>query len=232
MKRFLGIVLIAAMVLVPASAFAAPGNSGNGGNNGGGSSGGSGSSNGTSNSGGVGGGGGSNSGAGGGNGGQGSSGGHGGGESQGGGSSSGGASGSAGSSGSGGSDGGSSGDNHTIVQGDLVKPGQRAGTYFLTPAQEYTWDVFRACKDAQNLMVTLGQLKTNGGFSFTYSGTNHNMRYLIACMERYGFVFEQPLTNPNYAPSPYTPVDNAIQAFKADCPDRRGEFCAPRPRQS
>jgi hypothetical protein len=76
-----------------------------------------------------------------------------------------------------------------LQDGRLVtKRYQRRGTRFLTPAQEYTWDVFKMCEAHQPGLVSLGQLRVDG--SFTYSIyidlAAHNLQ---SCMAPYGFRF-------------------------------------------
>jgi hypothetical protein len=167
---------------------------------------------------------------GGGNGGGGTSGGGNGGGGNGGGGSSSGSSAAAGSSGSGASsggsgDGGSGGPNITdgraapdariASTGDgktyrFLPGGVRKGTAFLTPNQEYTVDVFNACKTETRVhSAFLTILKTNGGFGFDNGEDNRGTQLLINCMASYGFTF------PNvWAVSP---VENVAPA--ADVPE-------------
>jgi hypothetical protein len=60
----------------------------------------------------------------------------------------------------------------------------------LSPEQEYTLDVFNACRDAHHLMVSLDRLAPNGGFTFWYNGGGFNMTRLMTCMKDYGFEFK------------------------------------------
>ena len=80
--------------------------------------------------------------------------------------------------------------------------GVRKGTAFLTPNQEYTVDVFNACKTETRVNVAfLTTLKTNGGFGFD-SEDNRGAQLLIACMASYGFTFPSVAVGPvqNFAP--------------------------------
>ncbi len=199
------------------------GGSGNGGGNGGGSSvGAGGSGSGASGSGssvGAGGSGSGASGGGSGNGGNGaSSGGGNGGGGNGGGSSVGAGGSGSGASGGGSSDGGSGGSIITYG-GDaqdariastkdgktyrLLPGGVRNGTAFLTPNQEYTVDVFNACKTETRVYgAFLTILKTNGGFGFDNGEDNRGTQLLINCMASYGFTFPNAAVGPvdNFAP--------------------------------
>jgi hypothetical protein len=67
--------------------------------------------------------------------------------------------------------------------------GKRSGTLFLTPNQEYTWDVFHGCKDTHGLMVSLDRLAFDGSFSFWANGGMFNVTRLKQCMEAHGFKF-------------------------------------------
>src|SRR5215831_18563851 len=188
-----------------------PGASGGGGNSGGGVGGGNGN--------GVGGGNGSNggsSGGGAGSGGAGGAGGSGSGNSGSGGSGNGGSGSSAGTSGggnaSGAGNGGSGGG--IITQGNRAQDarlasttdattyrflpgGVRKGTAFLTPYQEYTVDVFNACKTETGVhSAFLAALKTNSGFGFDNGEDNRGTQLLINCMASYGFTFPTVAVGP------------------------------------
>ena len=206
------------------------GSSGNGGGNGGGGNGGgSGSSNGSGGSGGAGnsgtaGGNGNGGGQGNGNGGGGSNGGVGGAPGNAGGGHGGGGNGGnggGGNAGGGNSDGGSNGASGGAIttNGDYAKDarlvsteggkahrflpdGVRKGTAFLTPNQEYTVDVFNACKTETRVNgAFLTILKTNGGFGFD-SEDSQGAKLLINCMASYGFTFPSVAVGPvdNFAP--------------------------------
>ena len=68
----------------------------------------------------------------------------------------------------------------------LVKPGARKGTHLLTPNQEYTWDVFQACKTND---ANLTHLKVDGGFSFNTGEAIHSANQIKDCMTKHGFTF-------------------------------------------
>lgn len=63
------------------------------------------------------------------------------------------------------------------------------GTRFLTGAQAFTYDVFQYCANQQGGLVTLGQLREDGSFTY-YAFIDHAPSKLEACMERAGFFFE------------------------------------------
>jgi hypothetical protein len=80
--------------------------------------------------------------------------------------------------------------------------GVRKGTAFLTPNQEYTVDVFNACKTETRVNgAFLTTLKTNGGFGFD-SDDSRGAKLLINCMASYGFTFPSVAVGPveNFAP--------------------------------
>jgi hypothetical protein len=205
------------------------GNGGNGGNGGGAGNGGGGNGGGGNGGGGNGGGGNGGGGnGGGGNGGGGNGGGGNGGGGNGGGGSSSGSSAAAGSSGSGASaggsgDGGSGGptitDGRTAPDARIASTkdgktyrflpgGVRKGTAFLTPNQEYTVDVFNACKTETRVhSAFLTILKTNGGFGFDNGEDNRGTQLLINCMASYGFTFPNVAVSPveNFAPAADVP---------------------------
>src|SRR5215831_5553973 len=87
--------------------------------------------------------------------------------------------------------------------------GVRKGTAFLTPYQEYTVDVFNACKAETGVnSAFLTALKTNGGFGFDNGEDNRGTQLLINCMASYGFTF------PNVAVGPvenFTPVADVLE---------------------
>ena len=81
--------------------------------------------------------------------------------------------------------------------------GVRKGTAFLTPNQEYTVDVFNACKAETRVHgAFLTILKTNGGFGFDNGEDNRGTQLLINCMASYGFTFPSVAVGPvdNFAP--------------------------------
>src|SRR5215831_7130686 len=87
--------------------------------------------------------------------------------------------------------------------------GVRKGTAFLTPYQEYTVDVFNACKAETGVnSAFLTALKTNGGFGFDNGEDNRGTQLLINCLASYGFTF------PNVAVGP---VENSTAV--ADVPE-------------
>jgi hypothetical protein len=185
----------------PGNAGGGHGGGGNGGTGGGGGTGGTGGTGGGGTGGGGNGGGGTNGGGNGGNGGGGNGGG--------------------GNAGGGNSDGGSNGASGGAItsHGDYAKDarlvsteggkahrflpdGVRKGTAFLTPNQEYTVDVFNACKTETRVNgAFLTILKTNGGFGFD-SEDSQGAKLLINCMASYGFTFPSVAVGPvdNFAP--------------------------------
>jgi hypothetical protein len=75
--------------------------------------------------------------------------------------------------------------------------GVRKGTAFLTPNQEYTVDVFNACKAETRVHgAFLTILKTNGGFGFDNGEDNRGTQLLINCMASYGFTFPSVAVGP------------------------------------
>ena len=75
--------------------------------------------------------------------------------------------------------------------------GVRKGTAFLTPNQEYTVDVFNACKaETRAYGAFLTILKTNGGFGFDNGEDNLGTQLLINCMATYGFTFPSVAVGP------------------------------------
>src|SRR5215467_2876825 len=75
--------------------------------------------------------------------------------------------------------------------------GVRKGTAFLTPYQEYTVDVFNACKAETGInSAFLTALKTNGGFGFDNGEDNRGTQLLINCMASYGFTFPNVVVGP------------------------------------
>jgi hypothetical protein len=75
--------------------------------------------------------------------------------------------------------------------------GIRKGTAFLTPNQEYTVDVFNACKAETGVYSAfLTILKTNGGFGFDNGENNRGTQLLINCMASYGFTFPNVAVGP------------------------------------
>jgi hypothetical protein len=89
--------------------------------------------------------------------------------------------------------------------------GARKGTAFLTPNQEYTVDVFNACKIETRVQAAfLTILKTNGGFGFDNGEDTRGTQLLINCMASYGFTF------PNVAVGP---VENFTAVAEVPEPD-------------
>ena len=85
----------------------------------------------------------------------------------------------------------------------LLAGGARKGTALLTPNQEYTVDVFNACKTETRVHgAFLTTLKTNGGFGFDNGEDNYGTQLLINCMASYGFTFPNAAVSPvdNFAP--------------------------------
>ena len=75
--------------------------------------------------------------------------------------------------------------------------GVRKGTALLTPNQEYTVDVFNACKmETRVFSAFLTILKTNGGFGFDNGEDNRGTQLLINCMASYGFTFPTVAVGP------------------------------------
>jgi hypothetical protein len=75
--------------------------------------------------------------------------------------------------------------------------GVRKGTAFLTANQEYTVDVFNACKTETRVHgAFLTILKTNGGFGFDNGEDNRGTQLLINCMASYGFTFPSVAVGP------------------------------------
>jgi hypothetical protein len=73
----------------------------------------------------------------------------------------------------------------------------RKGTALLTPNQEYTVDVFNACKmETRVFSAFLTILKTNGGFGFDNGEDNRGTQLLINCMASYGFTFPTVAVGP------------------------------------
>lgn len=120
--------------------------------------------------------------------------------------------GAAGGSGDGGSSGGAGGGSASAVgaglgagsapwqaSADSVVSGVRLGTALLTPNQEYTWDVFQACRASKD--VTLTALKFDGSFNFS-GELGLDASDTIQCMSRHGFIF------------PNTPLGRARASFQ------------------
>jgi len=63
--------------------------------------------------------------------------------------------------------------------------------------QEYTVDVFNACKmETRVFSAFLTILKTNGGFGFDNGEDNRGTQLLINCMASYGFTFPTVAVGP------------------------------------
>jgi len=86
--------------------------------------------------------------------------------------------------GSGGSDSGGMAPN--IYQSGKAPQTRRAGTYFLTPQQVYTWDSFKLCA---TFGIVLERLNTDGSFSFTAGESTLNAQRMKDCMHKRGFRF-------------------------------------------
>jgi hypothetical protein len=85
----------------------------------------------------------------------------------------------------------------------VLPGGARQGTALLTPNQEYTADVFKACKAETRVGgAVLTTLKANGGFGFDNGEDNYGTQLLINCMASYGFTFPTAAVSPvdNFAP--------------------------------
>jgi hypothetical protein len=191
-------VVVALTMLAPALALAKNGGNGHGGSGNGGSS-----------SGGGGNGGGGNGGNGGGNGGGAGAGNTGGSAGNG----NGGSGGNGDSGGSGSAVGGSVGDAGSGAPSSYEGSGSsgslrgaRKGTALLTPNQEYTWDVFHACRASKDVVLT--GLKPNGGFTFS-AEFGLDAADTIKCMSRYGFSFPN---TPIGRPIPVPAGDQVIPA--------------------
>jgi hypothetical protein len=85
----------------------------------------------------------------------------------------------------------------------VLPGGPRKGTALLTPNQEYTVEVFNACKAETGVhSAFLMTLKTNGGFGFDNGEDNYGTQRLINCMASYGFTFPNAAVSAgdNFAP--------------------------------
>ena len=90
--------------------------------------------------------------------------------------------------------------------------GARKGTAFLTPNQEYTVDVFNACKaEARVYGAFLTIVKTNGGFGFDNGEDNLGTQRLINCMATYGFTFPNVTVAPVQKSSAVADVPEAAR---------------------
>jgi hypothetical protein len=90
----------------------------------------------------------------------------------------------------------------------LLPGGARKGTTLLTPNQQYTVEVFNACKAETRIHgAFLTTLKTNGGFGFDNGEDNFGTQLLINCMASYGFTFPNAAVSPvnNFAPAADVP---------------------------
>jgi hypothetical protein len=211
------------------------GNGGNGGGNGGngGGNGGSGGGNAGGESGGTGGGGNGGTGSGGTGTGSAGTGGNGGGTTGGGGNSGGSPAGAAGSGASAGASGEAGSGAVMITHGEVqdarlaasnggttyrVLPGgARQGTALLTPNQEYTADVFNACKAETRVGgAVLTTLKVNGGFGFDNGEDNYGTQRLINCMASYGFTFATAAVSPVDNFAPVADVPEPVSVKKAE----------------
>jgi hypothetical protein len=97
----------------------------------------------------------------------------------------------------------------------VLPGGARKGTSLLTPNQEYTVDVFSACKIETRVHdAFLTTLDVKGGFGFDNGEDNHGTQRLINCMASYGFTFPSAAVSPreSFAPevdAPEPPVRKA-----------------------
>jgi hypothetical protein len=85
----------------------------------------------------------------------------------------------------------------------LLPGGARKGTALLTPHQEYTMEVFNACKtETRARDAFLTTLKVDGGFGFDNGEDNYGTQLLINCMASYGFTFPNAAVSAvdNFAP--------------------------------
>jgi hypothetical protein len=90
----------------------------------------------------------------------------------------------------------------------LLPGGARKGTALLTPNQQYTVEVFNACKAETRIHgAFLTTLKTNGGFGFDNGEDNFGTQLLINCMASYGFTFPSAAVSAvnNFAPAAHDP---------------------------
>ena len=76
---------------------------------------------------------------------------------------------------------------------------KKSGSRFLNPGQEYTYDVFNYCAVQQPGLVSLGQLRVDGSFTYTIY-IDHAQGNLQRCMIPFGFRFESPLDDPRERP--------------------------------
>jgi hypothetical protein len=96
----------------------------------------------------------------------------------------------------------------------LLPGGARQGTAFLNPNQEYTADVFNACKAETRVGgAALTTLKANGGFGFDNGEDNYGTQLLINCMASYGFTFPTAAVGSvdNFAPAPDVPEPVSVK---------------------
>jgi hypothetical protein len=85
----------------------------------------------------------------------------------------------------------------------VLPGGVRKGTAFLTPKQEYTWEVFGYCNDREGTRARLNALKPDGAFSFELEAPGNESRRLARCMAEYGFTFASSIgEDVNFAPRP------------------------------
>jgi hypothetical protein len=95
----------------------------------------------------------------------------------------------------------------------VLPGGARKGTALLTPNQEYTVDVFRACQtETKTHFAVLTTLKPDGGFGFA-NEDNYGIQELINCMASYGFTFNRSAvgSSENFAPLVAGPDSRAVQ---------------------
>jgi hypothetical protein len=96
----------------------------------------------------------------------------------------------------------------------VLPGGARQGTALLTPNQEYTADVFKACKAETRVSgAVLTTLKANGGFGFDNGEDNYGTQLLINCMASYGFTFPTAAVSPvdNFAPVAEVPEPVSVK---------------------
>jgi hypothetical protein len=99
----------------------------------------------------------------------------------------------------------------------VLPGGARQGTALLTPNQEYTADVFNACKAETRVgSAVLTTLKVNGGFGFDNGEDNYGTQRLINCMASYGFTFATAAVSPVDNFAPVADVPEPVSVKKAE----------------
>ena len=99
----------------------------------------------------------------------------------------------------------------------VLPGGARQGTALLTPNQEYTADVFKACKAETRVGgAIMTTLKANGGFGFDNGEDNYGTQLLINCMASYGFTFPTAAVSPVDNFAPVADVPEPVSVKKAE----------------